>query len=309
MSELSDHLEDYLRLRRRLGFVLAGDGRVLAQFVEYLREQALTSITTQAAIEFARLPRGVDPVNWSHRLGAIRGFARYLATIDPSTEIPPSGVFPGQGKRPAPYLYTDAEIRAILHAASELHPVMRAATMHTLLGLLAVTGLRIGEALRLLRTDVDLRAGVLTVAGPKTGHPRLVPLHPSTVAQLQRYARRRDRRIPAPRRSEAFFVSATGAALTYSAVHTAFCQITTTVGLRTATVRPRIHDLRHAFSTGWLLDWYRSDADVAAMMPVLSTYLGHINPAGTFWYLSATPELMNLAAQRLHAHRTGEDPR
>ena len=185
MSELSDHLEDYLRLRRRLGFVLAGDGRVLAQFVDYLREHALTSITTQAAIEFARLPRGVDPVNWSHRLGAIRGFARYLATIDPSTEIPPSGVFPGQGKRPAPYLYTDAEIRAILHAASELQPVMRAATMHTLLGLLAVTGLRIGEALRLLRTDVDLRAGVLTVAGPKTGHPRLVPLHPSTVAQLQ----------------------------------------------------------------------------------------------------------------------------
>lgn len=302
-AELRAHLDDYLRVRRGLGFTLAGDGQVLAQFLDYLRQRASTSITTEAAIAFARLPRNVDPVNWSHRLGAIRGFARYLATIDPATEIPPTGVFPGQGKRPTPYIYTDAEIQRILHAASDLRPKMRAATIHTLLGLLAVTGLRIGETLPLRRTDVDLRTGVLTVAGRKAGHPRLVPLHPSTVEQLRQYARHRDRRIPPPRRSDTFFVSSTGTALRYSSVHEAFIEITATIGLRTATVRPRVHDLRHAFTVSCLLDWYRSGADVAAMMPVLSTYLGHINPASTYWYLTATPELMGLAAQRLQASR------
>ena len=304
-AELRAHLDDYLRLRRGLGFTLARDGLVLAQFLHYLRQQGSTSITIEAAIAFALLPRNVDSVNWSHRLGAIRGFARYLATIDPATEIPPTGVFPGQGRRPAPYVYTDAEIQRILHAANDLRPAMHAATIHTLLGLLAVTGLRIGEALPLRRSDVDLRAGVLTVAGRKAGHPRLVPLHPSTTEQLRRYARRRDRRIPSPRRSETFFVSTTGTALRYSSVREAFIEITTTIGLRTAMVLPRVHDLRHAFTVSCLLDWYRSGVDVAAMMPVLSTYLGHVNPASTYWYLTATPELMGLAAQRLQASRPG----
>lgn len=304
-SDLRTHLEDYLRLRRGLGFTLARDGQVLARFIDYLRRRALTSITTEAAITFAQLPRDVDPVSWSHRLGAIRGFARYLATIDPATEIPPTGVFPGQGKRPTPYIYTDAEIQRILHAAKDLRPEMRAATIQTLLGLLAVSGMRIGEALALRRAEVDLQAGVLTVAGRKAGHPRLVPLHPSTVEQLRRYARRRDRRIPPPRRSDTFFVSTTGSALPYSSVREAFVEITTAIGLRTATVRPRAHDLRHAFTVSCLLDCYRSGLDVAAMMPVLSTYLGHVNPASTYWYLTATPELMGLAAQRLQASRPG----
>jgi integrase len=304
MNDLAGHVRDYLRLRRALGFKLAREGVVLPQFVDYLQAADASTITADLAIAWAQLPQGVEPINWVHRLGAVRGFALYLKTIDPATEIPPCGVFPRPPKRPAPYLYSDADIDQLLEAAGELRPALRAATMQTLLGLLAVSGLRIGEAVKLQRDEVDLRSGVLTVTGPKSGHPRLVPLHPSTAGALRAYAKRRDRLCPA-RRADAFFVSSIGSPLRYSSVRRAFIPITMAIGLRTATVKPRIHDLRHSFAVRCLLNWYRSGVDVAGRMGVLSTYLGHVNPAGTYWYLSASPELMEQAAHRLDSVRGG----
>jgi integrase len=305
MSQLSGHVRDYLTLRRALGFKLHWEGVILPRFADYLQAAGAETVTTELAIAWASLPTGVDPITWSHRLGAVRGFATYLKTINPATEIPPRGIFPGPPQRPTPYVYSEEDIDRLLAGAHALQPALRAATMHTLFGLLAVTGMRIGEALGLRRGDVDLDAGVLTVTWPKSGHPRLVPLQPSTVEALGAYATRRDQLAPhAP--SGAFFLSSIGTPLKYGSARAAFVQVTTTIGLRTENVRPRIHDLRHSFTIRCLLQCYRSGADVAAGMTSLSTYLGHIRPEGTYWYLSATPELMNLAAARLHTHSGGD---
>jgi integrase/recombinase XerD len=296
--DLDRHVVDYLRLRRSLGYKLVREGQVLPQFVAWLRRSGASTITTEAAVAWAQLPQGVSPITWVHRLGAVRGFARYLHTIDPATEIPPQGVFPRPAHRATPYVYSPEEVRALLHAASRLRPQLRGATYETLFGLLAATGARIGETLVLQRDDVDLGDGVLTLTGSKSGRARLVPLHPSTTQALHRYAAYRDRLCPRPR-ATTFFVSTAGTPLHHRCVHHTFTKLTTAIGVRTPNLKPRIHDLRHTFIINRLLDFYRTPGDPAGRMPTLSTYVGHVNPAGTYWYLSAVPELMQLAAQRL----------
>lgn len=305
MSDLASHLEDYLRMRRALGFKLTFPGQVLPQFLAYLQAAGATTVTTDLAITWAGLPVGVAPILLSHRLGAVRGFARYLAAIDPANEVPPCGIWPAVSPRPTPHLWSDAEVRALLEACGRLQPGLRALTHQTLFGLLACSGMRVGEALGLARDDVDLAAGVITIRQPKFDRPRLVPLHPSTTEALRSYAERRDRLCPNPR-SATFFVSSVGTALSYGSAHNAFTELTGALGMRTATTRPRIHGLRHSFAVRTLIGWHRSGIDVEARMGVLSTYLGHVNPAGTYWYLSACPELMELAAARLdqrYGHR------
>ena len=298
MSELGRHLENYLRLRRALGFKLDFPGYVLPSLISYLEEAGAATITAELAISWAGLPRGVLPITWAHRLGAARGFARYLKTIDPATEIPPAGVWPSVTPRPQPYIWAEADIRRLLAAARELRPPLRAATYETLLGLLAATGMRLGEATGLDRADADLGGGVLTIRDGKFGRSRLVPLHPTVTSALASYAARRDRLCPSPAATR-FFVSTAGTALRTSGVDSAFAQLTTALGLRTPDRRPRVHDLRHSFASRQLLDWHRAGADVQARMPLLSAYLGHVSPAGTYWYLTAVPELMELAAARL----------
>jgi len=301
MTDLAGHVADYLRLRRALGFKLTFEGHVLPQLVSYLTAAGSNTVTADLAIAWAGLPQGAKPITLAHRLGAARGFAKYLQTIDPTAQVPPSGIWPTRSPRPAPYLWSQTDIARLLNAARGLTPPLRAATLETLLGLLAVSGMRVGEALHLTREDVDLRGGVLLIRDAKFDRERLVPLHPNTTARLRAYATCRDQAQPTPR-SMAFFVSGTGAALTYSGVHTSFVDLTTTLGLRTAAVQPRMHDLRHSFAVQTLLDWYRAGVDVNGQMMVLSTYLGHVHPAGTYWYLSAAPELMELAAARLTIH-------
>jgi integrase/recombinase XerD len=300
MSDLACHMEDYLRLRRALGFKLEREGQVLSQLVAYLDAAGAATLTAELAIRWAQLPTGVHPVSWTHRLGAARGFATYLKTIDPATEIPARNVFAGQGKRPTPYLWSHDDVTRLLEAAGRLRPPLKAATLQTLFGLLAVTGMRVGEALGLDRQHVDLADGVITVTEGKFRRQRLVPLHPSSADALRSYIASRDRVRPTSTSAAAFFISWRGGnRLAYSGVHGTFKQLTTQLGLRTATVRPRMHDLRHSFAVRTLTDWHRTGEDVEGRMAVLSDYLGHVNPAGTYWYLSASPELMELAAARL----------
>ena len=301
MTDLAGHVEDYLRLRRSLGFKLRAEGHVLPQLVAYLTAAGASTVTADLAIAWAGLPQGAKPITLAHRLGAARGFAAYLQTIDSTTQVPPSGIWPTHSPRPTPYLWTQTDIARLLASARELTPPLRAATHETLLGLLAVSGMRVGEALHLTRDDVDFVGGVLRIRDAKFDRERLVPLHPSTTARLRAYAAYRDQAKLA-KTSTAFFVSSNGAALTYSGVLKSFVELTTALGLRTASVQPRMHDLRHSFAVQTLLDWYRAGIDVNGQMIVLSTYLGHVHPAGTYWYLSAAPELMDLAAARLTAH-------
>ncbi len=306
MSDLARHLEDYLRIRRGLGFKLTFPGQVLPQFVTYLEAAGASTISVELAIAWAGLPAGVQPISLSHRLGAVRGFARYLATIDPSTEVPPCGIWPSVSRRPTPYLWSDADIDSLLDATRRLHPSLRAATHEALFGLLAASGMRVGEALKLARDDVDLDDGVVRIDNGKYGRSRLVPLHPTTTKALGGYAAHRDELCPKPKPTT-FFVSKAGTALSYGAVRKTFVEITTAIGLRTATLRPGIHGLRHSFAMRTLVEWHRAAINVESRMAVLSNYLGHVNPVGTYWYLSAAPELMELAAARLDG-RLG-DPR
>jgi integrase len=207
---------------------------------------------------------------------------------------------PAKKDRRAPYIYRDDEICALMDAASTLRPPLRAATFRTLIGLLACTGLRIGEALALDRNDVDLTAGLLTVRDSKFGKSREVLLHPSTVQALLRYGALRDRLCPRPK-APSFFVTTLGTRPGHATVHQPFRGLLKQARITHPTpgrhVRP--HDLRHSFAVKTLLGWYRDGADVAPRMPLLSTYLGHVDPAATFWYLSAAPELLALAAERL----------
>ncbi len=300
MSPLSQHVEDYLRLRRSLGFKLERAGRLLPQLVGYLEAAGAETITSELAISWARQPAHTRPNHWAQRLAVVRGFARYLQTIIPTTEVPPPGVFPARRYRPSPYLWSQGDICRLLEQARALHPPLRAASYQALFGLLAVSGMRVGEAIGLQRDDVDLGTGVITIREAKFDRTRLVPLHPTATEALCRYVAERDRLCPSPT-SAVFFVSSVGTAFNRSGVAKTLRQITTSMGIRTASVRPRAHDLRHSFAVDTLVRWHRSGMNINQHIAVLSIYLGHVSPADTYWYLSATPELMELTAERLHA--------
>jgi integrase/recombinase XerD len=298
MSGLQAHVDDYLRLRRALGFKLKEDERVLGQLVGYLEAAGAETVSSELAIGWARLPVGVHPNHWAKRLRIARGFAAYLQTIDPTTEIPPPDVFPTRRQRTTPYLFSQRDIYRLLGEARRLRHPLRAASYEALFGLLAVSGMRIGEAIALGREDVDLEAGLVTIRKAKHDRARLVPLHPTATEALRRYASERDRLCPTPR-SRAFFLSSAGTPVLAVGLRQAFREITTQIGVRTQAVHPRIHDLRHRFAVQTLIDWQRSGVNIDERITTLSTYLGHVSPADTYWYLSASPELMALAADRL----------
>lgn len=298
MSTLSDHVTDYLRLRRALGYKLERAGHLLPKLVAYLEAAGSATLTTELAISFARLPVKASSTHWAARLSIVRGFARYLATIEPATEVPPTGVFAARRHRPAPYLWSSEDIGRLLGAARALRPSLQAVTYETLFGLLAVSGMRVGEAVDLDRHDIDFATGVITICHAKFDRPRLVPLHATTIDALRSYATERDRLCPTPR-STAFFVSSVGTRLHRTSVAKVLRQLTTAMGLRSDTARPTPHQLRHSFAVRTLINWQRSGVSVDEHMVVLSAYLGHVAPADTYWYLSASPELIALAAERL----------
>jgi integrase/recombinase XerD len=299
MSSLREIGDQYLELRRSLGFKLKRYDRLLPDLIEHLESSGETTVTARVALEWATRPVGHLHERQA-RLTVARCFARYLRTIDGVAEVPPTRLLPACRHRHQPYLYSDSEIVRLLAATAVLRPPFRAASYRTLIGLLAVTGMRIGEAIGLDGTDVDLDAGCVTVRGGKPGAARELPLHPSTVEALVAYTKLRRRHWPRPT-SDAFFLSTKGGRLHYGNVYRTFQDLLAAagVGASIGTSRPRIHDIRHAFAMRTLVDWYRSGIDVAAWMPRLSAYLGHATPADTYWYLSTTSELLGLAAARL----------
>src|SRR6266542_1166368 len=306
MSTLAAALEDYLTVGRSLGFKLARAGRLLAQFVAYCQAAGAQTVTVELALWWATLPEGGSPSWLAQRLSVVRGLARHLALVAERTEIPPADLLCGQSHRATPYLYSTEEVVRLMAAATTLPSPLRRATFSTLVGLLSVTGMRIGEALRLDRGDVDLAQRILIVRDSKFGKSREIPVHDSTARALRAYARRRDELCPQPN-SPAFFLSLAGTRLLYCNVHLAFLGLVRAAGLtpRSPTCRPRPHDLRHTFAVSTLIGWYRDGVEVEPRLAALSTYLGHVHPANTYWYLSAAPELLGLAAARLEA-ATGE---
>jgi integrase/recombinase XerD len=303
MSALRQSLGDYLALRRSVGYKLESVARMLSSFVAFAERAGAGTITAELALSWATQPQQASPIWLAHRLSAVRGFARYLHALDPATEIPPADLLAAPGYQPAPpYLYSDADIAALLAAARRLSPPLQAATFETLLGLLAVTGLRIGEAMRLDRDDIDWDEKALIVRSSKFGRSREVVCHDSTIEALRTYSARRDQLCPRPA-SASFFVSQRGRRLAHHSIYATFHQLAGQAGLRQRPGGrpPRVHGLRHSFAVGTLLRWYRDGGDVQARLPLLSTYLGHVRPSSTYWYLTACPELLALAAGRLEA--------
>ena len=306
MNPLRESIQNYLALRRSLGFKLREAGVCLAKFAAFLEDRGATHITTQLALEWAQQSPSAQPATWAQRLGYVRGFARHHVGSDPQTEIPPPGLLPFQPRRARPYLYSEEEIAHLLQCALELPPVdgLRPRTYHCLLGLLSVTGMRIGEAIRLQLEDVNLQEGLLTIHGTKFGKSRLVPIHRSTQEVLAQYRALREHCVARCIASSFFFITSRGHHLDIGDVHRTFYKLSRRVGLRAAGAShgPRLHDFRHRFAVQTLLRWYRSGEDAERRLPVLSTYLGHVHVADTYWYLSACPELMGQAVARLEQH-------
>jgi integrase len=310
MTPLEQAARDYLALRRALGHDLADAARLLPRFIAYLERTGAQTVTIEAALAWAQEPDASPATTvWARRMTVARGFARHMAGIDPTTEVPPVGLVRYRRRWRAPYIYTGDDVASLMaEARRSITQPLRAATYETLIGLLAATGLRIGEAIRLDRADVDWSEGLLVVRESKFGKSRLVPLHGTTVQALDGYARQRDQLQPRPK-DPSFFISLAAKRLIYQPICQTFRKLcdASDVGAGSG-LRPRIHDLRHSFAVATLTEWYRGGEDVGARLPWLSTYLGHRDPRYTYWYLSAAPELLALAAGRLEAAPWAVEP-
>lgn len=299
-TQLRRAAADYLALRRAVGFKLRGHDRLLADFIDHLERAGIVHVTTAEAVAWATASSDVSSVRWAQRLGVVRGFARHLRCVDPATEVPPADAVLSRPCRPAARLFSDDDVAGILAAAGALRPALRAVTYRTLFGLLAVTGMRVGEAMNLDRAHVDLDAGVISIDETKFRKHRRVPVHDTTVVALADYATVRDGSFPG--RAGPFFVSTRGTRLQHPCVHETFRRLADSTGLdKPEQERARVHGFRHSFAVATLTDWYRDGEDAAVRLPVLSAYLGHADPASTYWYLQATPDLLAAARDRLDA--------
>jgi integrase/recombinase XerD len=307
MNTLRQALEEYLVLRQALGFQVRDARSLLRRFVEFLEQRAATSITQELAMHWATKSGALQSAESSRRLTLVRGFARYRSATDPHTQIPATGLLPYRAQRASPYLYSDTQIGQLRQAAEQLpSPTgLRAQTYVTAFGLLAVTGIRVGELVGLDTQDVDLNLSQVTIRHGKFGKSRLLPLHPTTGDALRHYVAERDRHYPIPQ-SPSFLVSEQGRRLTDWALRRTFVTLSRQIGLRgpADSHGPRLHDFRHRFAVEVLLRWYREGVDVERHLPELSTYLGHVKVGDTYWYLSATPQLLQLALGRLEHSRT-----
>jgi integrase len=306
MTSLRSAVQEYLIVRRSLGFRLHEAGRLLLKFVAFMEAHRAAVVTTALARAWAQQSPTVQPSEWARRLSIVRTFARYHQATNPRTEIPPDGLLPYRPKRAHPYLYSDAEIRDLLRAARHLpcryeRGRLRPWVYSCFFGLLSVSGMRLGEVRNLELRDVDLKGRVLTIRGAKFGKTRLVPLHPSTCLVLAAYLDRRHRHWRQRPVSSYVFVSSWGNRLDNGDIHRTFYALSRQIGLRGRTDHrgPRIHDLRHRFAATTLWRWYRIGEDPDRRLPILSAYLGHVHVADTYWYLSAWPELMQEAMRRL----------
>ena len=281
MSDLHQTLRDYLSLRRSLGFKLEREGALLPGFVAFLDKSASPVVTVSLALAWATQSADATSYWWAARLSMVRGFASYARTIDARNEVPPKDALPWKRPRQQPYIYSDADVTALMAVTHRISDPFRAHTYRTLMGLLASTGMRVGEAIDLDRTDLDREMGLITLRDGKFGKSREVPLHSTSLEALEEYARDRHRRFSRPL-SPAFFLSLAGTRLIYRNVHPTFLRLVERAGLADRKPRrPRIHDLRHSFAVRTLADAYRAGLDVERQVPVLSTFLGHVSPSST----------------------------
>jgi integrase len=312
MNSLRDALAQYVTLRKALGAKLTEPAHTLRQFVAFLERQGAAFITTELALRWAMKPKHVQHATWARRLSMVRRFALWRSATDVRTQVPPHRLIAARRERHSPHIFSDSEVKQVMAEASRLGSAkgLRAHTYTTLIGLLATSGLRPGEALTLANADTDLQNGILFIRETKFGKSRYVPIRESTRLALLRYAKRRDR-LGRRLRGDTFFVDESGLPLQACTVRRTFARLSQATGLRPATGNrrigrgPRLQDFRHTFATRKLIEWYRDGLDVVRELPKLATYLGHSEVAHTYWYISAVPELLQLATQYPFRRRPG----
>jgi integrase len=301
-TTLRDHLAEYLAMRRELGYRLDKLELLAGQFCDWLTAADKTTFTIADAVIWARLPGEADPTWWALRLGAVRTFAAYLQAIGVDVQVPPRGMLPVRTPRClTPYIYSQQDLNLLLEACPRVFTrELVTATMRTVIALLAATGMRIGEALRLRPADIDPSAGVLTVRATKNGTDRLVALHDSTTAALTAYQMLPARSATRPQADGPLLVTTGGTGYHRATIETHFTNVVAAAGLPPrGRSRPTLHALRHTFATAHMAAAYRAGTDPHRTLTLLATWLGHTSAAHTYWYLTATPELMALAANRV----------
>jgi len=308
MKPLKYQVEKYIQFRRQLGYKLKSSEKILNNFASFSEEQGVSYVKIEIAVSFAKKNPKASPATWSTLLGIIRQFALFLSTIDQRTEIPPLNLIPSSYQRSKPYIYTNEQIQNLLKACTKLgsRSEILKHTYYTLFGLLSITGMRISEAISLKQSNVDFSNEIIFIKKTKFRKSRIIPLHSSTLSELEKYINYRSKLIPQSK-SPNLFVSSDGTGLKYHNVRKAFVRASIYAGLRSGIKGhgPRMHDLRHGFAVKTLTEWYRNGTDVEVHLPLLSTYLGHINPASTYWYFTATPDLLNQAVIRLEKNMGG----
>jgi len=304
VKPLEQALNDYVSVRRSLGFRFQTPAILLRSFVVFLQAEGASHITRELALRWALQPAKVQPSTWTARLGMVRRFAIWCSATEPITEIPPADLLPHPYRRKPPHIFSDEEIERLLRKTQQLPSPkgLRAHTFTTLFGLLMVTGMRVSEALGLEKPDIDFDHGILHIRCGKFGKSRYVPIHPSTVEALKKYAQARDHLFPSPL-TLSFFLSERGTRITNGMTEYTFAKLSQQIGLRPQAKHhgrgPRLHDMRHRFAVRTLIDWYRAGLDAERELPKLATYLGHVHVKNTYWYLEAVPELMQLTIARL----------
>ena len=312
MKSLQRHLADYIVARRALGTRLEEPAKTLRNFVKFLGRRKARFITVDLALEWSQQSPGVQRATWARKLSMVRQFARWMSVTDPRHQVPPPRLLDVRHRRNTPHIYADEDIARLVAEAGKIksHTGMKALALQTLIGLLAATGLRPGEAAALKNGDVDLQAGVLVIRESKFGKSRQVPIHPSTITALKHYARERNR-IFGDASCSHFLLWEGGSRLDLGIVRQWFCKISRACGLRKRVEGhgcgrgPRLQDLRHTFATRRLVEWYKGGSDVANQMPKLATYLGHSSVSCTYWYIQALPELLKPATDFEPASRQG----
>jgi integrase/recombinase XerD len=304
VHELHTRLDAYLTLREALGYATHATRRLLQDFVAYLEQHGDGDpIRAHLAVDWAcRASATRGPSGQHARLSVARGFLLHLKASLPETEVPERSLMAAP-RRPHPYLFSATDISRILDEAGRLSPrgSLRPLTHQTLFGLLACTGLRPREARNLLVPDVQLdgQPPRLLIRQTKFHKSRWVPLHPTTAEHLRRYAHLRHT-LQYDGLSEVFFLSEQGRHLDLHTLHRTFQRLLRRLGITPppGQRRPTLHAFRHTFAVNRLCQWYAAGVDARALLPNLSVYLGHLNPASSYWYLTATPELLGAAAQR-----------
>jgi integrase len=307
MNAMQLRVQEYLEQRRQLGHALDIAGSSLLAFARFADDIGHNGpLTLQLIVDWARGQASrATPITWARRLEIVRPFARFCAQDEPGTAIPSAGMFGPGHRRLTPHIYSDEEVAELLLAAGRLPPVgtLRPATYQTLFGLIAGTGLRLSEALKLRRADFDSAQDKLTIRETKFRKSRHVPLHPTVTAALERYREQRDRRFGGAA-TDHFFVTRLGAGLAKSTVHGVFQQLRRKLVwvARGDHAAPRIHDLRHTFICKRVKLWQRDGADIDHAMIALSTYVGHTGVSHTYWYLTGVPDLMAVAGERFEQY-------